>query len=428
MNDRLKNDLIHISAVGRTSGRAILSYEGLDPEAGITRPEGSPANKIMRDYTVQQMRAAGLTVRVDRVGNIFGRLAGRQDHHKAVMIGSHLDSVVNGGNLDGALGVFTALEAVRRLKDQTFENQRPIDVVAFTGEEGSAFVTGTMLGSAFLAGDISAEEVLSTKNMQGQSLASTLKEIGYQGDYAYPVEDIGDFIELHIEQGPILDMNKIPIGIVESINGLTWLNAMITGSANHAGTTPMHARQDALVAAAEAALFLNKRSRELARKTNDSVVGTTGRFRVEPNNTNIIPGRVELGLDIRAASREPMQELITETTTFLNGLGHKYDVSVEVFEPDIQQPLLLSAEIADVLELAATDQGIPCKRMHSGAAHDAQNMATVARTGMIFVPSVNGISHSPLEWTHWDDIEKGACVLTQTIKTLSSELENRRNC
>ncbi len=418
--NRLKADLIHISAMGRESGRKVSSYKDLDPKAGVTRPEGTLANKMLRDYTVQQMQAAGLVVRVDQVGNIFGRKVGGKDKHKAVMIGSHLDSVINGGNLDGALGVFAGLEAVRRLGDETYENQRPIEVVAFTGEEGSAFVTGTMLGSAVLAGSILAEEALATKNTEGQSLGEALQEIGYQGDYVYPVEDIGDFIELHIEQGPILDAEKIPIGIVESINGLAWLKAIIKGSANHAGTTPMYARQDALVAAADAVLFLSNRSRALAQKANASVVGTTGRLTVQPNNTNIIPGTVELGQDIRAATSEEMHDLIAETKACLEGLAEKYSVHVKVFKPDIQQPLQLSAGIAGAIESAANQAGIRSKRMHSGAVHDAQNMAALARTGMIFVPSVNGISHAPLEWTHWEDIELGVSVLTEAVKGLCS--------
>ncbi len=181
----------------------------------------------------------------------------------------------------------------------------------------------------------------------------------------------------------------------------------------------MATRQDALVAAAEAVLFLNTQSRAMAENTNASVVGTTGRLTVKPNNTNIIPGMVELGQDIRAATSEDMHALIAETTAYLKGLADKYSVGVEVFEPDFQQPLRLSAEIADEIETAANQTGIRSKRMHSGAVHDAQNMATLARTGMVFVPSVNGISHAPMEWTNWDDIEKGAAVMTNVLKLIS---------
>jgi N-carbamoyl-L-amino-acid hydrolase len=276
-----------------------------------------------------------------------------------------------------------------------------------------------MLGSAVLAGGISVEEALSIQNTAGRSLGDVLHQIGYQGDFAYPVEEIGDFIELHIEQGPVLDSEKIPIGIVESINGLAWLKTIISGSENHAGTTPMHARQDALVAAADAILFLNERSRDMAGKGDTGVVGTSGRILVQPNNTNIIPGRVELVQDIRAASMAHMQALIAETRAYLEGLADKHAVGVKVFRPDIQPPLRLSAEIAGTLASAAAEAGIPFKRMHSGAVHDAQNMAALARTGMVFVPSVKGISHGPLEWTHWDDIEKGTTVLTNLIKLLT---------
>jgi N-carbamoyl-L-amino-acid hydrolase len=366
------------------------------------------------------MQTAGLSVRIDRVGNIFGRKEGSMNHEKAVMVGSHLDSVINGGHLDGALGVFAGIEAVRRLCDEDFQNQRPIEVVAFTGEEGSAFVVGAMLGSAVLTGKMSTDEALSTRNTHGRTLQEVLTENGYQGDFDYCSDDIDAFMELHIEQGPVLATENIPVGIVEHITGITWLKSIITGIGNHAGTTPMHLRQDALVAAADAVTFLNRRALEMAKSSHSPIVGTTGHLSVYPNNMNVIPGMVELGFDIRSTSRESMQGLTDETISFLNGLKQEKGLDVRMESPDTQAPVKLSEEIVRTIEKAAIQTGVKFKRMASGAGHDTQNMASITRAGMIFVPSIKGISHSPMEWSEWDDIEKGASVLTGALKYLSN--------
>ena len=420
MSDRLKEELIKISAMGRASNCSVNSYGQLDPKMGVTRPEGSSANKALRDFTVERMQAAGLLVRIDVVGNIIGRKDGSSKNDKAIMIGSHLDSVINGGHLDGALGVFAGIEVLRRLGDEGFHHQRPIEVVAFTGEEGSAFVVGAMLGSAVLSGKMSSDEALSIRNMGGQTLDEVLTDIGYKGDYVYCVDDVDAFLELHIEQGPVLDNEDIPVGIVEHISGITWLKSIITGFGNHAGTTPMHLHQDALVTAAAAIRFLNRRANEMAKSVNLSVVGTTGHLSVYPNNINVIPGMVELGFDIRAASLENMQMLTTESVTFLNGLGRENGIDVQVASLDVQAPVKLSEDIIGTIEASAVQAGVRFRRMASGAVHDAQNMASVARTGMIFVPSVKGVSHSPMEWTEWDDIEMGVSVLTGAVKTLAA--------
>ena len=418
--NRLKEDMIRTSAMGRAANRSVASYGQLDPERGVSRPEGSSANRVLRDFTVQCMQAAGLWVRIDRVGNIFGRKDGSMNHEKAVMIGSHLDSVVNGGHLDGALGVFAGIEAVRRLRDEAFQNQRPIEVAAFTGEEGSAFMVGDMLGSAVLSGKMSVDEALSTKNTHGRTLYEVLTRNGYQGDFEYCSDEIDTFVELHIEQGPVLDTEGVPVGIVEHIAGITWLKSIITGMGNHAGTTPMHLRQDALVAAADAVGFLSRRAREMAKLQHSPIVGTTGRLHVYPNNMNVIPGKVELGFDIRSTSVESMQRLTDETISFLSGLKCENGMDVHVEPPDMQAPVKLSEEIIRTIEKSAIQAGVRFKRMASGAGHDTQNMASIARAGMIFVPSVNGISHSPMEWTEWDDMEKGVSVLTGALKSLSA--------
>jgi len=406
--------------MGRECRRPVEFYGQLDPDKGVSRPEGSLANKVLRDFTVERMLETGLTVKVDRVGNIFGRMEGVRQHEKTVMIGSHLDSVINGGHLDGALGVFAGIEAVRRLREEDFHNGHPIEVAAFTGEEGSSFEVGTMLGSAVLAGKVSAKEALSIKNTQGRTLGDVLAEIGYKGTFTHRMDDIDAFMELHIEQGPVLDRENISVGIVTQITGIAWLKSMVTGHENHAGTTPMHLRQDALVAAADVVGFLDRRAKEMAAAGSSTVVGTTGHLRVFPNNINIIPGSVALGLDIRSASFEGMQALIDETTEYIKGLEPVYGVQVQVEPVETQAPVDLSEEISEIIEKTAIQANIRSRRMTSGAAHDAQNMAAIAKTGMIFVPSVKGISHSPLEWTEWKDIEQGLAVLRGALKSLSA--------
>ncbi|NNL78117.1 MAG: Zn-dependent hydrolase [Desulfobacterales bacterium] len=418
MIKRLKENLVEASQYGRNPQRTVENYRDLDPESGVNRPEGTDANKELRDFAVGCMKAAGLKVSVDRVGNIFGRKEGLKSETGVVMCGSHLDSVLNGGHLDGALGVFAAIEAVRRIDEGGFENERPIEIVAFTGEEGSAFGV-SLLGSSALTGKISTAEALAVKNDAGKTLGAVLTEIGYQGDIVRSLDDVDYFVEMHIEQGPILDNEKIPVGIVENITGIVWLTATIRGMANHAGTTPMTMRRDALVAAAEVVTFLKTRTGEIVDKLGSTTVGTVGKLDVFPNSTNVVPAKVRLGIDIRDASQDNMQQLTDESIAFINALESKHGVKTQVQWHPVHSPVCLSKRVIDTMEGAANQSGVAAKKINSGAGHDAQNMAAKVETGMIFVPSIDGISHSPMEWTAWKDIEKGTRVLTHTLKSLS---------
>jgi N-carbamoyl-L-amino-acid hydrolase len=418
MKDRLQEDLIEAGKFGRDPHRRVERYEDLDAEKGVNRPEGSAANVQLRHYAVQRMKNAGLTVKVDQFGNIFGRKEGCKTGIKTLMCGSHLDSVLNGGQFDGALGVFSAIEAVRRLQDEGFSHDRPIDVVAFTGEEGSSFDVN-LIGSSALTGQLDKGAALAAKNPRGQTLEQILIENGFKGAYQKELNDVEYFLEMHIEQGPVLFFEQIPIGIVEAITGMTWLIATIRGVSNHAGTTPMALRKDALVAAADIVAFVRNRASEIAASRGSSTVGTVGRLTVFPNGTNIVPGKVELGIDIRDVSLKNMHDLKDDVLTRLKELEPKYGVETDVQIPFMHPPVPLAAEVIQSIELSARKTDVRYRRMNSGAGHDAQNMASRVKTGMIFVPSVDGISHSPMEWTHWEEIEKGVQVLTQTIKTLS---------
>lgn len=416
--NRLKEDLIETSQFGREPIRKVASYNELDPEKGVTRPTGSEADKQIRDYAVKCMKELDLEITIDNIGNIFGKKKGNKKDQKSVMCGSHLDSVINGGQFDGALGVFAAIEAIRRIEEENFNNEKPIEVVIFTGEEGSAFGV-TLLGSATLIGKLSLAEALSRKNDQGTTLSESLKKIGYLGSTKRTLEDVEYFLEMHIEQGPVLYNKKIPIGIVENIAGIAWVYATIFGEGNHAGTTPMNMRKDALLVASEIIQFVNKRTLEIIEEKKSLTVGTVGKMIVYPNGTNIVPARVDLGIDLRDVKYENMKLLQNDVMNKIKSLEEKFKVKTEVNIPPIHSPAPLNQEIIQKIEESSKYLGIKSSKMNSGAGHDAQNMAEVVKTGMIFVPSVNGISHSPMEWTEWEDIEKGEKVLVETIKKLS---------
>lgn len=418
MTNRLKEDLIETSQFGRMAPKRIESYAQLDSEKGITRPDGTEENKKIRDYAVERMKEAGLEVKVDKIGNIFGGKRGCKTDKGAVMSGSHLDSVMNGGMFDGALGVFAAIEAVRRMNDEGFENERPLEVVAFTGEEGTAFPPA-LLGSSVLAGKTSIKDGLNRKNPMGQTLEEALENIGYKGSFESSLDNVEYFVETHIEQGPILDREGISIGVVEAIVGLTWIFATILGEENHAGGTPMHGRRDALVAAADIVSFVRKRANEMIDKLGSSTAGTVGKLNTFPSGITTIPGKVEIGIDIRDVVPQNLKNFESEILKAMGDASERYGVDIRTDVQYVSIPVKLADEVINVVDSAASQLGIKKKRMISGAGHDAENMAEKVKAGMIFVPSVNGKSHVPLEWTNWEDIEKGAQVLTQTLKSLS---------
>lgn len=416
--NRLKKDLIKTSEIGRFPKKSIKKYKDLDNENGVTRLEGTHENKLLRDYAVLCMKEAGLIVRVDSIGNIFGRKIGTKTDRGAILCGSHLDSVKNGGMFDGTLGVFAAIESVRRMNDKRYKNERPIDVVVYTAEEGSAFGVN-LIGSSVLIGKMRYKEVLEKLTFRDKTLGEALTNIGYKGNFIRKLADVEYSIELHIEQGPVLDKENIPIGIVENICGISWINIAIIGIKNHAGTTPMEMRKDALVVAAEIVTFVNDLAIKMKKNKSASIVGTVGRLNVYPNGTNIIPGKVELSIDIRDVVEENIEKFKNEIFKYTVKLEKKYKVKAIIDVPFTHSPIHLSKEVIGIIESVSNDLKIRSKKMNSGAGHDSQNMAKVVKTGMIFVPSINGISHAPLEWTNWKDIDTGVTVLEETLKRLS---------
>jgi N-carbamoyl-L-amino-acid hydrolase len=419
-SNRWKEDLVELGSIGRKIPMRVERFDQLDSEKGLYRREGTTQMKESKDYIVERLKEAGLLVRIDRVGNIFGRKEGSASGLKAVMSGSHLDSVVNGGMFDGALGVVSALEAIRMMNEEGFDNKRPIEVAVFMGEEGSAFERG-LLGSDVVVGKTAVSEALSLKNGEGITLDEVLKRTGYKGTFELDLSSVEYFIELHVEQGPILDKENIPIGIVEHISGTSVVSAVLIGEANHAGTTPMSARKDALVAAAQVVLFLHERANQMAKEIRGSTVATVGNLEVIPGQINIIPGTVKMGIDIRDSDEGLLQRLIEETLNMIANLETAHRLACKTEVRDYHRPQPLSKEIIAAFDRGAYKANVPTRRMNSGAGHDAMNMAQKVKTGMIFVPSINGISHSPIEWTNWEDIEKGVQVLKNALQELSCD-------
>ncbi len=415
---RWKEDLIRLGEMGRKNFQRVESQQQLDNEKGLYRFEGTPACTKSKKYVIERMKEIGLKVRIDRVGNIFARKDGTKTDKGSVMSGSHLDSVLNGGMFDGVLGVVSALEAVRRINDEGFRNERPIEISVFMGEEGSAFKK-VLLGSLVLVGKLDLAEALTMKDDNGISLKEALDKHGLRGDFEMNLNDVEYFIETHVEQGPLLDQEKISIGVVKNITGMLWILASLAGEENHAGTTPMFTRRDPLIAAAEIVLLANKLAKKMAKSSGGNTVATVGQMVVDPGAPNIIPGRVRMGIDIRDSQQEVQNRLKDELISAIENLDTLYGIKADWEIPFEHKPQSCSQEVLEVIEQSASQLGIPTKRMNSGAGHDAQNIAQKVKTAMIFVPSVNGISHSPLEWTHWEDVDKGIQVLTQTIKKLS---------
>ena len=299
--DILFKEMVEQGKLGRPGGVRVDTYDKLDPERGMTRVTGSKADKEVRDLVVDLMKKANLKVSIDAAGNIFGKLSGKG---KAILVGSHVDSVVNGGQFDGALGVFTAIEAVRRLQEEDFRHRRPIEIVVYSGEEGSSFKYG-LLGSSVLTGKLSIEEAYEVRNREGLRYGDSLNTIQYKGKGLKNLDDYEYALELHIEQGPILEQKEYDIGIVENITGLTWMHGEIEGAQGHAGTTPMAMRKNALVAASKLIDFADR----TAKDTGPTTVATIGELYTFPNMPNVIPGEVVFELDARDVIESNMKHV-----------------------------------------------------------------------------------------------------------------------
>ena len=371
-------------------------------------------DKAGRDLVLGWMRELDLEVRIDAIGNIIALRKGLEEL-PPVMSGSHIDTVRTGGRYDGNYGVLGALEVLRTLDEAGIVTRRPLAVGIFTNEEGARFQPD-MLGSLVYAGGIPLAEALDARAIDGARLGDELRRIGYAGADEPGAVKPSAFVELHIEQGPVLDAEGITIGAVEDLQGISWQELKITGQSNHAGTTPMRLRRDAGYAAAAVAQFV----RELARELGGAQVGTVGAIELHPNLINVIAARARLTVDLRNTDEAVLQEAERRLARFLEGLSESESVAVESRRLARFEPVTFDRGIVEAIESTAGELGFSHRRMTSGAGHDAQMLARICPTAMIFVPSVKGISHNPAEHTEAKDLEAGANVLLHTLLKLAS--------
>ena len=392
-----------------------LSAIGATPEGGVRRLALSDADKEGRDLVTGWMKELGLSVRIDRIGNIIGTRAG-QENLAPVMTGSHIDTVFNGGNLDGNLGVLAGLEVIETLNEASIETNRPLAVAVFTNEEGARFQPD-MMGSLVYAGGYELEKALNTQDDQGVLLGDELRLIGYAGDMPCGEITPSAFVELHIEQGPILEREGITLGVVENLQGISWTEVIFSGQANHAGTTPMHLRRDAGYCAGALTAFVH----EMAKQIGGAQVATVGVIELEPNIINVVPSRARVTVDLRNPDNARLIAAENRLQDFLSDLSKAEDVEVQTNSLARFDPVQFDDGIAQRIEDHARALGHSCRRMTSGAGHDAQMMSRICPTAMIFTPSVNGVSHNPAEATAAEDIMAGANVLLHTLLDLTKE-------
>ncbi len=401
---RLRDHLERLSVFGRPAGGTFAD--------GVSRVAYSEADLAGRGYVMGLMEAAGLKPRVDAGGNIWARRAGADDSLTPVLFGSHIDSVPNGGNFDGDLGSLAAIEVVQTLNENRIATRRPLEVVIWSNEEGVAFNNG-LAGSRAAAGHLDAGELDAVWN--GVKMRDAIRKIG--GDPERIAEGrraAGSFhcyLELHIEQGGTLEREGVPVGVVEGIVAIDRYEAEIRGFANHAGTTPMPERRDALVAASYLTIAVN----DIVRAEPGRQVGTVGQIAVTPNAPNVVPGRVVQTIELRDLSGEKIEALAGRIGARAREIAQKTGTEIELKRVAHHAPSLATPAVQESIEAACARLGLKTRRLPSGAGHDAQSMATLGPMGMIFVPSVDGISHSPKELSRWEDCANGGSVLMRTV-------------
>ncbi len=390
-----------------------LGRIGATAKGGLNRVALTDDDRRGRDLLVRWMREAALTVTVDQMGNIFGQRAGG-DGLPPVLMGSHADSVPTGGKYDGQLGVLCALETIRTLNDRKIETRHPVAMAIFTNEEGARFQPA-MIGSGVMAGKIPLEDAYNARDRDGLRLGDELERIGYLGPEPCLPRPLRAYLELHIEQGPILEEEHLPVGVVEGIVAIAWSRLTLTGVQDHAGPTPMRIRHDALVAAAE----IIRGVREIPRKIGGDMVSTVGRLDVAPNIPNAIPGRVSMSIDLRAPDEHHITRGLGLVDRLVKEAARAEGVTYELEHYWRVPRTRFALEVVDAIEAAVRSLGCGHRRILSGAGHDAQYMAAICPTGMIFVPSRGGRSHCEEEFTPMDDIEHGANTLLLAASTLA---------
>lgn len=394
-----------------------LAKFGLQENGETERVAFSNADVAAQKWVIQTLIDLGLEVHIDFAGNIIGTRKGKNASLKPISFGSHIDRVPNGGNYDGCVGSMASLEVLEVLNEKKIKTKHPLEIIIFSNEEGG------VMGSRAIAGHL-GKSALSVVNSSGYSMGEGIMRLGGDtmriAEVARKKNEIAAFLELHIEQGGTLEKDNVQIGIVEGIVGLKWWDVEFTGFANHAGTTPMNARQDALLAAAKFIVAVN----EVTNSFEGAQVGTVGKIKAEPGAPNVIPGKVITSLEIRDLSSEVIEKVYQAIERKGEEIAKASNVKIE-FRPldTTADPAIMTSTIQDEIEASSESLGLSSKKMPSGAGHDAQDMALIAPTGMIFVPSKGGISHSPKEFTSAEDMANGANVLLHAILALDKKLE-----
>lgn len=394
---------------------AALGEVGALPGGGNARLALTDADKAGRDLVVSWMRELGLDVRIDGIGNVFGVMAGRDDIDP-VLCGSHIDTVRTGGLYDGNYGVLAGLEIIETLRENGIVTRRPVAVAFFTNEEGARFAPD-MMGSLVHVLGMALEDALETVGIDGAMVGDDLRRIGYAGVTPVPAIAPYAFVELHIEQGPVLATEGLRIGVVERVQGISWQEVTIIGQSNHAGTTPMRFRHDAGYVAARIAVTV----RDIVHTMGGDQVGTVGAITLQPNLVNVIAASATLTVDLRNTDETLLQQAEHQLATELDSLAAAEGVTINKRPLARLEPVVFSPPVVELIERTAHQFALSTRRMPSGAGHDAQMLARVCPAAMIFVPSVDGLSHNPAERTHPDDLEAGANVLLHTVLALASE-------
>ena len=409
--ERLREDLEANGRIGEVEveegwGRTVLT--------------GTDTDRDARDRFVERLEDAGLSVRVDPVGNVAGRWVPESADPEAapVAAGSHLDSVPEGGIFDGPLGAYAALEAVRAIRESPVDPVRPLEVVSWTEEEGVRFGTG-LLGSSVAAGVRPREEALALTDEDGESLGESLERIGYRGEATVDPASWSAWLELHVEQGTVLESAGVPVGVVTAIAGIANCAVTFEGEANHAGATPMNERRDALAAASEFVLDVERTAREAVRGGHEAAVGTVGRLGVSPNANNVVPGRAELTTDQRDVDEEVLRGLVAEAEASAERIATERPVTADFDHYRLTEPSRMSDRCVEAATGAADRAGLGCSEMHSAGLHDTANVANVTDTAMLFAPSEDGVSHNPREWTDWRDCANATRVLAGALTDLA---------
>ncbi len=404
------------------NNRILLDMEAINaynatPGNGITRPTFSPEYQGAATYVIDELKKIGAEITICRAGNIRGRLPGAEPDAAAVMMGSHLDSVAHGGQFDGVVGVVTALEAARAIVEGQVNHRLPVDVVIFAEEEGSRFGRG-LLGSSAWTGRVTPGQLAAIQDAQGISFTAAMSNAGIEVDDSGELKpgDVRAMLEVHIEQGAVLEKHGSRIGLVEAIAGIRQLNISIHGTADHAGTTPMADRSDPLQAAAGIILAID----QIAKDSGPHTVATVGRITCEPAQVNVIPGRVRFSVDVRDSKLKVLESAVAAIIQCTKTSCSEKGLSFEIDQLSEAEPVTLSKNIIDLLEKKTRSMDVEPHRMISGAGHDTALLAGLAEAGMIFVPSRDGLSHCPQEYSRLEDIALACDILLAAVIELAA--------